>query len=67
MGNVEGRLTGKQMFLQDKLLELKLDDKDIPVEEEEKLIVDGVEIDESLYTVSVIKKPSYVFIFMTHL
>ncbi|KAE9555285.1 hypothetical protein FO519_001536 [Halicephalobus sp. NKZ332] len=50
LGNVEGRLTGKQMFLQNKLLELKLDDKDIPVEEDEKLIVDGVEIDESLYT-----------------
>lgn len=41
------------MFLQNKLIELKLDDeKDIPEEEEEKVIVDGVEIDESLYTVS---------------
>uniref|UniRef100_A0AC34R5P9 RWD domain-containing protein n=1 Tax=Panagrolaimus sp. JU765 TaxID=591449 RepID=A0AC34R5P9_9BILA len=49
LGNVEGRLSGKQMFLQDKVLELKLDEKDIPIEDDEKLVVDGVEIDESLY------------------
>jgi hypothetical protein len=51
----EGRLTGKQMFLQDKLLgisDLKLIENDKePILEEfnDKLIVDGIEVDESLF------------------
>jgi hypothetical protein len=51
----EGRLTGKQMFLQDKLLgisDLKLienDDKEPILEENDKLVVDGVEVDASLF------------------
>lgn len=53
----EGRVTGKQMFLQDKLLgisDLKLIENDKePISEEldDKLVVDGVEVDASLFQV----------------
>uniref|UniRef100_A0A914YMM7 RWD domain-containing protein n=1 Tax=Panagrolaimus superbus TaxID=310955 RepID=A0A914YMM7_9BILA len=51
----EGRLTGKQMFLQDQLLgisDLKLieNDKEVLSEEfNDKLVVDGMDVDESLF------------------
>uniref|UniRef100_A0A7E4V6L1 RWD domain-containing protein n=2 Tax=Panagrellus redivivus TaxID=6233 RepID=A0A7E4V6L1_PANRE len=58
MAKTEGRLTGRQMFLQDQLLSLsdlklveeadadgKLDEPD-----NSKVVVDGVEVDESLFT-----------------